>query len=90
MTSFAIGPDAALRLAQLDARIPAKLQLLAPALIRSQLLALLYGSVRRRALDRQTAERQLGNLATVSCSAPPGRLPTSSHGPTPSSRNTSL
>lgn len=62
MTRFVIGPDAALHLAQLDARILAKHQLLAPTLIRSQLLAHLYGLVRRGELDSQTAERRLDYL----------------------------
>ncbi|MBC7663383.1 MAG: hypothetical protein H7276_06220 [Caulobacter sp.] len=62
MTRFVIGPATALHLAQLDARIPAKHQLLAPTLIRSQLLAHLYGLVRRGELDSQTAERRLDYL----------------------------
>ncbi|MEP6505498.1 MAG: hypothetical protein ABJD97_19340 [Betaproteobacteria bacterium] len=62
MTKYVIGPDAALRLAQLDAEIPARHQLLAPTLIRSQWLAHLHGAVRRGELDRQAAERRLDYL----------------------------
>ena len=62
MTRFVIGPDAALRLARLEARIPATHQLLAPTLIRSQLLAHFYGQVRRGELDERTAKRQLDYL----------------------------
>ena len=62
MTRFVIGPDAALRLAQLEARIPIAHQLLAPTLIRSQWLAHLYGRVRRGELDEQAARRQLDYL----------------------------
>ena len=62
MTRFVIGPDVALRLAQLQAVVPAEHQLLAPTLIRSQVLAQLYGLVRRGELDRKAAERQLDHL----------------------------
>jgi predicted nucleic acid-binding protein len=62
MTRYVIGPDVALRLAQLKGVVPTKHQLLAPTLIRSQVLAQLYGQVRRGELDRKTAERQLDHL----------------------------
>jgi predicted nucleic acid-binding protein len=62
MTRYVIGPDVALRLAQLDAVVPAQHRLMAPTLIRSQLLAHLYGLVRRGRLDRKDAERQLDYL----------------------------
>ena len=62
MTRFVIGPDVALHLAQLQAVVPARHQLLAPTLIRSQVLAQLYGLVRRGELDRKAAERQLDHL----------------------------
>ncbi len=62
MTRFVIGPDVALHLAQVQAAVAAKHQLLAPTLIRSQVLAQLYGLVRRGELDRKTAERQLDYL----------------------------
>ena len=62
MTRFVIGPDVALHLAQLQAAVPAMHQLLAPTLIRCQVLAQLYSLVRRGELDRKAAERQLDHL----------------------------
>jgi predicted nucleic acid-binding protein len=62
LTRFVIGPDVALRLAQLQAVVPAEHQLLAPTLMRSQVLAQLYILVRRGELDRKAAERQLDHL----------------------------
>jgi len=62
MTRFVIGPDVALHLAQLQAVVPAEHQLLAPTLMRSQVLAQLYILVRRGELDRKAAERQLDHL----------------------------
>lgn len=62
MTRYVIGPDVALRLAQVEAVVPAKHQLVAPTLIRSQVLAQLYALVRRGELERKDAERQLDYL----------------------------
>lgn len=59
MTKFVITPDVALRLAQDDAVIAADHQLLAPALIRSQLLTLLYQAARRGELTKKDASRRL-------------------------------
>ena len=42
-----------------------KHQLLAPTLIRSQVLAELYGRVQRGVLERKTAERQLDHLRAL-------------------------
>lgn len=47
MTNYVIGPDVALRLAQEDAAIADEHKLLAPTLLRSQLLSMLYRAVRR-------------------------------------------
>jgi len=58
MTRYVIGPDVAMRLAQMEAKVPAQHRLLAPTLLRSQVLAQLYGLVRRGELDRKAAERQ--------------------------------
>jgi predicted nucleic acid-binding protein len=65
MTRFVIGADVALHLAQLKAVVPTKHQVLAPTLIRSHVLAELYGRVRRGELDRKTAERQLDHLRAL-------------------------
>lgn len=62
MTRFVVGPDAALRLAGQKSAIPNGRQLLAPTLLRSQVLAALYGRVRSGALDRKAAEAQLDYL----------------------------
>jgi predicted nucleic acid-binding protein len=62
MTRYVIGPDVALHLAQVEAVVPAQHQLVAPTLIRSQVLAQLYALVRRGELDRRAAERQLDYL----------------------------
>jgi predicted nucleic acid-binding protein len=59
MTRYVIAPDAALRMAQQRAVISEAHQLLAPTLLRSQLLALLYRAVRRGELTKSDAERQL-------------------------------
>ena len=65
MTRFVIGADVALHLAQLKAVVPTEHQLLAPTLIRSQVLAELYARVQRGELDRKTAERQLDHLRAL-------------------------
>jgi predicted nucleic acid-binding protein len=54
-----IGPDVALRLARDEAVIPAEHQLVAPTLLRSQLLAELYRAVREGELTKKDADRQL-------------------------------
>jgi predicted nucleic acid-binding protein len=65
MTRFVIGADVAIHLANLEAVVPTGHQLLAPTLLRSQVLAELYGRVRRGELERKTAERQLGHLRAL-------------------------
>ena len=62
MTRYVIGPDVALRLAGMETAVPVQHQLLAPTLLRSQVLAQLYGLVRRGELDRKAAERRLDYL----------------------------
>jgi predicted nucleic acid-binding protein len=59
MTRFVIGPDVALRLAQEGATVPSEHELLAPTLMRSQLLALLYRAVQGGEMDRGTADEHL-------------------------------
>jgi len=65
MTRYVIGPDVALHLAQLKAVVPTRHQQLAPTLIRSQVLAELYGRVQRGELDRKAAEHQLDHLRAL-------------------------
>lgn len=59
MTRYVIGPDVALRLARDQAVLGGDHQLLAPSLLRSQLLSQLYQAVRRGELTEQDARRQL-------------------------------
>ncbi len=62
MTRFVIGPDVALHLARGVASIADDHQLVAPTLLRSQVLSLLYQSVRRGELTHADADRQLDYL----------------------------
>jgi predicted nucleic acid-binding protein len=59
MTRYVIGPDVAIRLAGDEAVVPDGHHMLAPALLRSQLLSLLYQAVRRGEMTKQDAERRL-------------------------------
>ena len=59
MTRYVIGPDVALRLAHDKAVIRGDHQILAPALLRSQLLSLLYQAVRRGEMTKKDAGRRL-------------------------------
>ena len=59
MTKYVIGPDVALRLAHEEAVIPDEHQVLAPTLLRSQLLTLLYQAVRSGEMTKKDAERRL-------------------------------
>jgi predicted nucleic acid-binding protein len=59
MTRYVIGPDVALHLAAERSVIAGEHRLVAPTLIRSEVLSLLYRQVRAGALDRDEAERRL-------------------------------
>src|SRR5688500_14265579 len=59
MTRYVIGPDVAIRLALDRAVIRPELQLLAPTLLRSQLLSSLYRAVRRGEMTKKDADEQL-------------------------------
>ena len=59
LTRYVIGPDVALRLAREEVIIAAGHQLVAPTLLRSQVLSLLYESVQRGELTKKDADRQL-------------------------------
>ena len=59
MTRYVIGPDVAVRLAQDETVIRGDHQILAPALLRSQLLSLLYQAVRRGEMTRKDARLRL-------------------------------
>jgi len=59
MTRYVITPDTALRLAQDQTVIGDGCQLVAPTLLRSQVLSLLYQAVQRGQLSKADAARQL-------------------------------
>jgi predicted nucleic acid-binding protein len=62
MTRYVIDPEIALELAARDARVPDRHRLVAPTLLRSQVLALLYADVRAGTLARAEASRRLDYL----------------------------
>ena len=62
MTRYVIGPDVAVRLGLSRAVVPAEHQLVAPALIRSQVLSMLYADVRSGQLTKRDAEQQLDHI----------------------------
>ena len=59
MTRYVICPDVALALASEEVVLRGEHQLLAPTLLRSQLLSVLYQSVHRGELTKKDAERRL-------------------------------
>lgn len=59
MNRYVIGPDVAIRLARDQAVIGDECEILAPTLLRSQLLSLLHQAVHRGEMTRKDAERQL-------------------------------
>lgn len=65
MTRFVIDPDVALRLTADRSALPPQHRLLAPTLLRSQLLSRLYQAVRAGQLDRPQADAQLDHLRTL-------------------------
>ncbi len=65
MTKYVIGPDVALRLAHDEAVIPDEHQLLAPTLLRSQMLSLLYRAVRHGEMAKKDADRQLNYVRAL-------------------------
>jgi predicted nucleic acid-binding protein len=62
MTRYVIGPDVALHLAHTEAAVSDEHQLLAPTLLRSQVLSLIYQAVRRGELTKKDAERRLDHV----------------------------
>ena len=58
MTKYVIGPDVAISLAHAQAVIGAEHQILAPTLLRSQLLSMLYQAARRGEITKKDAERR--------------------------------
>lgn len=62
---YVIGPDVALRLAGDRATIGEGHSLVAPTLLRSHVLTLLYQAVRRGELTKKDAERQLDHVRSL-------------------------
>lgn len=62
MTRYVIGPDVALHLAGPGHQVAPGHQLLAPALLRSQALSLLFGAVRRRELTASEAQHRMDGV----------------------------
>jgi predicted nucleic acid-binding protein len=62
MAKYVIGPDVAIQLARDKAVISGEHQLLAPALLRSQLLSLLYQAVRRGEMTKKDADQWLSYI----------------------------
>ena len=65
MTRYVIDPEVALTLAAQEAAIPKRHKLLAPTLLRSQVLAQLYVQVQRGKLTRAEASRRLDYLRAL-------------------------
>jgi predicted nucleic acid-binding protein len=65
MTKYVIGPDTALYLADHETVIAGEHQLLAPTLLRSQVLSLLYRAVRRKEITKKEADRRLDYLRAL-------------------------
>ena len=59
MTRYVIGPDVAIRLAQEQAAIGDEHQILAPTLLRSQMLSSLYQAVHRGEMTKKDADQRL-------------------------------
>ena len=62
MTFFVIDPPVAIDLATSGAAIPSEHNLAAPTLLRSQVLALVYGSVRHGEIDERTGRKVLDGI----------------------------
>lgn len=62
---YVIGPDVALRLAADNATIAGDHQLVAPTLLRSHVLTMLYRAVRRGELTKKDADRQLNHVRAL-------------------------
>ena len=65
MSKYVIGPDTALYLADHETVIAGEHQVLAPTLLRSQVLSLLYRAVRRKEMTKKEADRRLDYLRAL-------------------------
>ena len=62
MTRYVIGPEVALRLAHDHAVIGDEHQILAPTLLRSQVLSLLYQAVHQGEMTKESADQRLNDV----------------------------
>ena len=62
MTRYVITPDVAIRLVREEIAVSDEHQLVAPTLIRSQVVALLYAAVQRGELTKKDADTQLDRV----------------------------
>lgn len=65
MTRFAVDSDTVLRIVRESTAIPGEHSLVAPGVIRSQVLSTLYATVRSGALDDAEGRRQLDRFAEL-------------------------
>lgn len=65
MTRYVIRHDVALHLAQHEHEVRSEHQLVAPTLLRSQVLSLLYQAVQQGTLTKKDAERQLDHVRAL-------------------------
>ncbi len=65
MPNYVITPDVALHLAQHSLAVSGKHQLLAPTLLRSEVLSLLYRAVRKGEITKNEADRQLNHVRAL-------------------------
>ena len=65
MTRYVIGPEVAIRLARNQAVIRDEHQILAPTLLRSELLSLLYQAVNRGEITKKDAEQRLNYVRAL-------------------------
>jgi predicted nucleic acid-binding protein len=65
MTRYVIGPDVAVHLAHDQTAISDEHRLLAPTLLRSQVLSRLYRAVRQDEMTKKQADRQLAYLRAL-------------------------
>jgi predicted nucleic acid-binding protein len=65
MANYVIGPDVAIHLAEREMAISGGHRLLAPTLLRSQVLSRLYRATREGAITKKDAERRLDYLRAL-------------------------
>ena len=98
MAKYVIGPEVAIHLAQAEAVIRDEHHILAPTLLRSQMLSLLHQAAHRGEMTKRMpaddsttcAGCGFGRSETASFKMSHGRSPANSDGPTPLTPSTSL